>query len=178
MWADRKPTRFATNTMNDFLRLPSRELVRKLKDKEAFIGEDYPLGTVVHFDEEYLSLGLQAKTTHYINGPVYLRSTHWGVVAQTDYPNPNKTVLMQILDGFVYFERGWVDRSKFLTHEPILEVGKALHIRMTENKHWVASESFNRILAVDIWSIGQGIRKPVNERSALGVLNKLAPHLR
>lgn len=176
MCAEREPTKLAINAMNNLLRLPSRELVRSLRDGDAFVGADYPLGTIVKFEEEHLFLGYRAKTTHCTSNPWYHRYNYWGVVAQVDYPEPNRTVLMQIMDGFVHFERGWVEVSKFLTHDPTLEVGKVIHSRMAENDDWTTAESFRRVNSVYIWAIGKGVRKPVREMSVRGLLGRLVPN--
>lgn len=167
--------------MNDFLRSPSRELVRRLREGEAFIGENYPLGTIVHFDIEYLSLGFRAKKADYTSHPHYRRTTNWGVIAQMN--DPSGTVLMRISEGCVHFERGWVERgwvegTKFLPHHaPTLEDGKVIHTRMAESEHWTAVESFSRVLAVDLWSVGKGVRGPVQKSSLKGLLGKLVPKL-
>lgn len=175
MWAEREPVSLATSSMKDFLKLPSRELVRRLRDGEAFIGADYPLGTIVQFEEESLSLGFKAKRARFVSDPRFDRRNYWGVVAQMDYPVSNRTVLMIISDGFVNLEEGRIEGTKFRRHELTLEVGKVVHIRKAEDKDWTFTESFRRVLSVNIWAIGKGERKPVNRRPVKDFLGKLDP---
>lgn len=175
--AEREPRKLATQSMNEFLALPNRELVRSLREGNSFTSADYPLGTIIHIRSEALSMGFKSKTFFPLpTGPWYRKSNYWGVVAQIDFPKPNETVLMTLSDGFVHFDKGWVEGSRFLVQNPNLEVGKAVHTRLAEDNNWSAIQAFKRVLGVDIWSIGKGVRKPATEQSLIGVLRKLAPH--
>ena len=140
MLAERKPTRFATATLDDFLCLPPRDIVRRLEVGEVFKAEDYLLGTIINFDEESLTLGRSKKPV--CSGvPWYQVSTYWGIVAQIDYPQPHSTVLMRISDGLVSPCR------------PTLEVGEVVHTRRDGNI-WAVLQSFRRVTGLDIFAIG------------------------
>lgn len=143
--------KFATLTITEFRHSYTKTVAKRFVWGEQFNGFNYPVGTVVRFEEERLA---KEKLYGRWSQPEYFSIRYLAVLYHTDLPGDEARALMFTSESFVREQR----RLFFYTHPAVLTIGTVNHNR-TLRSYWndYDREGLERVKWLEVLQLGKGV---------------------